>query len=204
MKNRITILSLILIQLIALSATAQFKTTIPLSDKVKQGTLSNGMTYYIMHNEEPKERASLYFVQNVGAILEEDSQNGLAHFLEHMLFNGSENFKPGELVEYFQSIGMHFGADANAHTGFNETVCDILLPKGDSENIQNGLLVIYDYAQGALLLETEIDRERKVIMAEKLSRDSASYRTFKSTLVFELPDTLIPYRFPIGTEEVFP
>jgi len=166
------------------------------------GRLQNGLRYVLMENHEPKNRVSMHLNVLAGSLNESQKEQGIAHFLEHMLFNGSENFKPGELIEYFQSIGMHFGADANAHTGFNETVYDVLLPQGDREDIQKGLLVLYDYAQGALLLETEIDRERKVIMSEKLSRDSASYRTFQSTLKFELPDTLIPYRFPIGKEEV--
>jgi len=166
------------------------------------GRLQNGLRYVLMENHEPKNRVSMHLDILAGSMNESENEQGVAHFLEHMLFNGSEHFKPGELVEYFQSIGMHFGADANAHTGFYETVYDILLPGGDKKNIQKGLLVLHDYAEGALLLETEIDRERKVILAEKLSRDSASYRTFKSTLKFEIPDTLVPYRLPIGTEEV--
>jgi zinc protease len=169
---------------------------------IEYGRLQNGLRYVLMENHEPKNRVSMHLNVLAGSLNESAEEQGLAHFLEHMLFNGSENFKPGELVEYFQSIGMHFGADANAHTGFNETVYDILLPNGDREDLQKGLLVLSDYAKGALLLETEIERERKVIMAEKLSRDSASYRTFKSTLKFELADTLIPHRLPIGTEEV--
>jgi len=169
---------------------------------VLYGRLQNGLRYVVMENREPKDRVSLHLNVLAGSLNESENERGVAHFLEHMLFNGSEHFKPGELVEYFQSIGMHFGADVNAHTGFNESVYDILLPKGDVEDIKKALLVLYDYAQGALLLETEINRERKVILAEKLSRDSASYRTFKATLKFELPDMLMPYRLPIGTEEV--
>jgi zinc protease len=119
-----------------------------------------------------------------------------------MVFCGSENFAPGELVKYFQNIGMQFGADANAHTGFYETVYDLLLPEGDEKNLKKGLLVMKDYAEGALLLESEIERERKVILAEKRTRDSASYRTFESTIQFELPDARISRRLPVGKEEI--
>ncbi len=137
-----------------------------------------------------------------GSMLETDTERGVAHFLEHMLFNGSDHFKPGELVKYFQSIGMQFGADANAHTGFYSTVYDIDLPEGDEKSLENGLLVLRDYAAGALILETEVDNERPVILSEKRTRDSVGFRTFESTFNFELPHALLPDRLPIGTEEV--
>ena len=129
-------------------------------------------------------------------------KGGVAHYLEHMLFNGSTHFKPDELVEYFQSIGMRFGSDANAHTGFFETVYDIFLPSGDSSSMDKGLLVLDDFARGALLLESEVERERGVILAEKRERDSVSYRTFEATLGFELQGSRLAQRLPIGTEEV--
>jgi zinc protease len=119
-----------------------------------------------------------------------------------MLFNGSTHFKPGELIKYFQKIGMQFGPDANAHTGFFETVYDILLPIGNRESIDEALLVLSDYADGASLLESEIDRERQVILSEKRERDSSAYRTSIATMAFELEGTLFPKRLPIGEEEV--
>lgn len=164
--------------------------------------LANGFRYVLMKNGQPEGRVSMHLNVQVGSVHETDRQQGLAHFLEHMLFNGSENFKPGELIKYFQSIGMEFGPDANAHTGFYETVYDIFLPDGKEDSLRKGLLVMKDYAQGALLLESEVERERKVILAEKRSRDSASYRTFVSSIQFELPQTRISRRLPIGTEEV--
>ena len=166
------------------------------------GRLTNGFRYALMNNAEPKNRVSMHLVVEAGSLNETDEEQGLAHFLEHMLFNGSTHFKPGELVKYFQNIGMQFGPDANAHTGFNQTVYDILLPDGSSGSISDGLLVLSDYADGALLLEEEIERERHVVLAEKRTRDSASYRTFVSTLSFELPDVRISKRLPIGREEV--
>ncbi|MBT9439806.1 MAG: insulinase family protein [Desulfobacterales bacterium] len=166
------------------------------------GKLPNGFRYVLMKNANPKDRVSLHLNVQVGSIYETDKQQGISHFLEHMLFCGSKHFKPGELVKYFQSIGMQFGHDANAHTGFYETVYDMLLPEGNKKSLEKGLVVMKDFAEGALLLQSEIDRERKVILAEKRTRDSASYRTFISVMKFLLPETRISKRFPIGEEEV--
>ncbi|MBF0224013.1 MAG: insulinase family protein [Desulfobacterales bacterium] len=163
--------------------------------------LSNGMGYILMPNNEPKDRVSMHLYIRVGSIYEKDNEQGVAHFLEHMLFCGTTNFKPGELIEYFQSIGMQFGPDANASTGFYQTVYDILLPKPDKESIENGLLVMKDFAEGALIPEAEVERERKVILAEKITRDSASYRTFLKTINFELDGAKPAKRLPIGKEE---
>jgi len=175
---------------------------LPLDAELVYGEFDNGFRYVLMQNQNPKDRVSMHLNIQAGSANETDNQQGLAHFLEHMLFNGSEHFKPGELVKYFQSIGMQFGADANAHTGFYETVYDIFLPDGHEDSFRKGLLVMQDYAKGALLLESEIERERKVILAEKRQRDSASYRTFVSGLMFELPDARITQRLPIGKEEI--
>jgi len=166
------------------------------------GRLPNGFRYILMENNRPEERVSLHLYVMAGSLNESDSQQGVAHFLEHMLFNGSTHFPPGELIRYFQSIGMQFGNDANAHTGFDETVYDIILPAGDEQHLKKGLLVIHDYAAGASLLEEEINRERSVILAEMRSRDTIGYRTFKTTLGFELPDLLVSQRMPIGKREV--
>lgn len=166
------------------------------------GSFDNGFRYVLMKNQEPADRVSMHLDIQAGSINETDSQQGVAHFLEHMLFCGSEHFAPGELVKYFQGIGMQFGPDANAHTGFSETVYDILLPDGDQQSLKQGLKVMRDYARGALLPEKEIDRERKVILAEKRTRDSASYRIFQSSIQFELPGTRVADRLPIGREIV--
>jgi len=166
------------------------------------GRLANGLRYALLVNREPKDRVSLHLNVQAGSMQETDEQQGLAHFLEHMLFNGSTHFKPGELVKFFKSIGMQWGADANAHTGFYETVYDVLLPKGDREHLEKGLTVLLDYAQGAFLLESEIKRERRVVLAEKRNRDSASFRTFESTLKFEFPEARISRRLPIGRSEI--
>ena len=169
---------------------------------VKFGRFDNGFRYVLMENNEPKDRVSLHLNVQSGSLHERENEQGLAHFLEHMLFNGSTHFPPGSLISYFQSIGMQLGPDANARTGFIDTIYDILLPAGDEKTIGQGLLVIEDYAQGALLLPEELESERKVVLAEMKNRDSAGYRTFVSTLQFEFPDAQISKRLPIGKENV--
>lgn len=166
------------------------------------GRLANGLRYVVVANHEPKNRVALYLDVQAGSLHETDKQRGVAHFLEHMLFNGTTNYPPGTLVEYFQSIGMGFGADTNAHTGFGETVYNLMLPSGDSKVLTEGFKVLADYARGALLLQSEVDRERGVILAEKRSRDSAATRVMKKQMQFDFSGTLVAERSPIGTEEV--
>ena len=166
-----------------------------------EGVLPNGFRYVLKENKEPKNRVAVYLDVQAGSFNESDSQRGYAHFLEHMLFNGSTHFKPGELVEYFQSIGMSFGGDTNAKTGFDATVYNIILPGGDRRQLEKGLLVMADYARGGLLLESEIERERGVILSEKRARDSAEYRTYVAGSEFALRGTLLPERMPIGVDE---
>ncbi len=169
---------------------------------LRYGRLENGFRYVLMKNTTPTDRVSIHLDVQAGSLNETENQRGLAHFLEHMLFQGSEHFPPGELVKYFQRIGMGFGPDANAHTSFTETVYDILLPDGEKSDLEEALVVIHDYAAGALLLPEEIDRERQVILAEKRTRDSVSYRTFVKTFRFEFPGARVAKRMPIGLEEV--
>jgi zinc protease len=162
------------------------------------GRLDNGFRYILKRNTEPENRVAMSLDIQAGSLNETEEQRGLAHFLEHMLFNGSTHFPPGKLIEYFQSIGMSFGGDTNAHTGYDETVYDIILPHGDKDDIEKGLLVFSDYARGALLLQSEIDRERGVILAEKRSRDSAGYRAHVKETEFSMKGTMVPERMPIG------
>jgi zinc protease len=166
------------------------------------GRLDNGLRYVIVPNQKPPGRVSMHLLVQAGSLHEQEDERGLAHYLEHMAFDGSTHFPPGELVKYFQRIGMNFGPDANAHTGFDETVYDILLPHGDEAHFREGLKVMRDYAEGALLLPAEIDKERGVIQAERRSRDSADYRTYIARLNFEYPELLLVKRLPIGLPEV--
>ena len=164
------------------------------------GRLDNGLRYVLLANREPRDRVALYLNVQAGSLHETDDQRGVAHYLEHMLFNGTTHYPPGTLVEYFQSIGMGFGADTNAHTSFDETVYNLLLPSGKPEVLAEGLKVLADYARGGLLRETEVERERGIILAEKRSRDSAESRVGKEQLRFDFAGTLVAERDPIGTE----
>ncbi len=166
------------------------------------GQLPNGFRYVLMPNKKPENRVSMHLNVAAGSIDEAENQRGLAHFLEHMMFCGSTHFKPGELIKYFQRIGMKFGPDANARTGFFNTRYDLDLPTGNRKSLSEGMLVLSDFAAGATILPSEVDRERSVILAEKRARDSVSYRTFVSTLRFELPDTRFSRRLPIGRKGV--
>jgi zinc protease len=165
------------------------------------GRLENGFRYVLMKNHEPKGRVAVYLDIQTGSLYETEEQRGIAHFLEHMVFNGSTHFPAGSLVDYFQSIGMSFGGDTNAHTGFDETVYHLLLPEASREEVDKGLLVISDYARGALLSEPEIERERGVILAEKRARDSVQYRTHEAGLAFSMRGSKVPERMPIGISE---
>ncbi len=167
-----------------------------------RGKLKNGFRYVLKKNHEPAHRVAIYLAVQAGSLNETDSQRGLAHFLEHMVFNGSTHFPPGSLVNYFQSLGMSFGGDTNARTTHDQTVYNIILPTGSEKDIESGFQVMADYARGALLLESEIDRERGIILAEKRTRDSAEYRTIVAGSDFAFRGTRYPERMPIGIQEI--
>ncbi len=175
---------------------------IPADPSVTFGVLENGVRYAIMPNGQPAKRVDMHLVVQSGSLQEREDQRGLAHFMEHIAFCGSTHFKPGELIHHFQRLGMSFGADANAHTGFDETVYDVHLPDGQEQNLRDGLRILRDFAGEALILQSEVDRERGVILAEKTARDSQSYRNLDAELNFYFPGSLIPLRLPIGTERV--
>lgn len=170
--------------------------------KVTFGGLDNGMRYAILPNPEPPDRISMRIYLDAGSLMETEEQRGLAHFMEHMAFNGTTHFAAGEMVEYFQRLGMAFGSDTNAHTSYDETVYKLELPKPEEKTIREGMQLLRDYADGMLLSDEEIEKERGVILSEKLSRDSVEYRTMMAGLEFALPDSLISTRSPIGTREV--
>ncbi len=166
------------------------------------GTLDNGVRYVILPNKYPMPgRASLRLYMNAGSLMEEDDQQGMAHFLEHMAFNGSKNFPAGTMVEKFQRLGMGFGADTNAHTSFKETVYKLELPRVDEKMLGEGLQLFRDDLDGMLLEAKEIDRERGVILSEKLARDSVEMRIMEDEYHYLMPDALIGRRLPIGTEK---
>ena len=175
---------------------------IPADPAVKWGLLENGLRYAILPNAEPPNRVSMRLFVDAGSLMENDDQQGLAHFLEHMAFNGTKNFPAGEMVEYFQRLGMGFGNHTNAHTSFNETVYKLELPNSDAAMIDEGMKLFRDYADGMLLLAGEIDEERGIILSEKRDRDSVSWRTFVEQIKFAFPEQRLSSRMPIGTDEV--
>jgi zinc protease len=166
------------------------------------GILPNGLRYVIRANHEPKARASLRLLVEAGALEEKEDQRGLAHFLEHMAFNGSEHYAPKTLVEFFQRMGMNFGGDTNASTGFNRTLYLLELPDTKEATLAEGLRVFSDYENSLLLRPEEIDKERGIILSEKRARDDVGFRTLVAQYNFMLHDTLLPKRFPIGDAEV--
>jgi len=166
------------------------------------GTLPNGLRYIIYPNSEPPKRVSLRLHIASGSLMEADDQQGLAHFLEHMVFNGSKNFKADELVPIMQRMQIAFGADVNAHTSFDETAYMLDIPDLADDAIKLGFTVMRDYADGALLDTSEIDKERGVILSEQISRDTVSSRIMEQQFSKILPDSLIAKRFPIGKEDV--
>ncbi|WP_343615685.1 insulinase family protein [Flavobacterium sp.] len=186
MKTKLILAHFLLLGLSQVSA--QFKTTFPLPKEVVHGTLPNGMQYFIMHNEWPKDRADFYFVQNVGAILENDDQDGLAHFLEHMAFNGTEHFKGKGIINMLEKQGVSFGKDINAYTAYDETVYNISnVPSQNKTLLDSCMYVLHDWSGSLLLANNEIDAERGVIREEWRTRRNADYRTGEkiNKVVFE-------------------
>ncbi|MFO8148084.1 MAG: insulinase family protein, partial [Gillisia sp.] len=139
---------------------------IPTDPNVKIGKLENGLTYYIRNNGKPEDKVELRLAINAGSILENEDQQGLAHFVEHMNFNGTTNFEKNELVDYLQSIGVKFGADLNAYTGFDETVYILPIPSDNPETLEKGFQILEDWAHNALMTDKDIDEERGVVMEE--------------------------------------
>jgi len=180
----------------------QEKSDLKPEGKAIYGALDNGLRYVIFPSKVPiPGRASMRLYMNAGSLMEENDQQGMAHFLEHMAFNGSKHFPPGTMVERFQRLGMGFGADTNAHTSFKETVYKLELPRVDEAMLSEALQLFRDDLDGMLLEEKEIDRERGVILSEKLARDSVEERIELDEFHFAMPDALISSRFPIGLEE---
>ena len=160
------------------SAVAQMNQPIPVDPEVRTGKLENGMTYYIRHNEKPKGQADFYILHDVGAIQENDSQQGLAHFLEHMAFNGTKNLPGKQLTEYLETVGVKFGANLNAGTSWDYTVYNISdVPTSRQGIIDSALLILHDWSHFIALEPKEIDSERGVIMEELRTRDGASWRS---------------------------
>ncbi len=176
---------------------------IPINPEAKVGKLDNGLTYYIRKNTKPENRLELRLAVNAGSILEDDDQLGLAHFTEHMAFNGTENFEKNELVNYLQSIGVKFGADLNAYTSFDETVYMIQsIPTDKEEIIEKGFQILADWAHGVTFEDEEIDKERGVVVEEWRRGRGANQRMRDKWFPIVFESSHYADRLPIGTKDI--
>lgn len=188
---------------IALAREVDLEAPLPVDPAIaRMGVLENGMTYWIRPNQTPPGKVGLLLHIASGSLNETEEQRGVAHFLEHMAFNGSENFGPGEVVKFFESLGMQYGSDQNAMTSFGQTTYILYLPDNKKETVEKGLLYLSDVAFRLSLLPEEIDRERGVILEEARARSGAGMRLMEQILPILAPGSLLSQRIPIGLEEV--
>lgn len=180
----------------------QLDAVIPVGPQVKVGKLANGLTYYIQRNARPEHKLELRLVVKAGSILEDDDQRGLAHFVEHMAFNGSTNFRKHELVSYLQSIGVGFGADLNAYTSFDETVYILPIPTDKPQNVTRAFQVLEDWAHGVSFDTDAIDKERGIILEEARLGKGAADRMGKQIYPRLFNGSRYAERLPIGREDV--
>jgi zinc protease len=193
-----------LLLLVATVATmAQQNPPLPVDPEVRTGKLENGLTYYIRNNGQPENRADFYIAQKVGSMQEEDNQAGLAHFLEHMAFNGTKNFPGKSMLNYLQDNGIKFGTNINAYTSFDETVYFMTnIPTTNQNLMDSALLVLHDWSNAIALEEEEIEKERGVIREEWRTRGGAQQRLWDQLLPKMYPDSKYAKRMPIGSIEV--
>jgi zinc protease len=202
-KSLFRLISLSLLLVLAANLGAQQMQPLPMDPKVRYGKLDNGLTYYIRANTEPKQRAEFYIAQNVGAILENDNQNGLAHFLEHMAFNGTKNFPGKGIITFLEKHGVKFGENVNAYTDLDETVYNLSnVPTVQETVVDSALLVLHDWSSFLTLDGKEIDDERGVIMEEWRTRSGADSRMWKETNKIKFPGSQYGIRDIIGDTAV--
>ncbi len=170
--------------------------------KLESEILPNGMVVAVFKNSEPPNRVSMRLLVKRGSVYESESERGLAHFIEHMAFNGTKRFPSGDMVEYFQRLGMAFGADTNAHTGFTETVYKIDMPEVSDKLVDDGLMLLRDYCDSMIFAPESIENERSVIIAEKNSRDTQDYRKAVKEIEHTFSGSIFAKRMPIGEESV--
>ena len=196
-------LSIALVAIASFVSLAQdLKAKLPNDPDVVTGTLPNGLTYYIRNNHKPENKVELRLAVKAGSILENDDQRGLAHFMEHMNFNGTKNFKKNDLVSYLQSIGVQFGADLNAYTAFDQTVFILPIPTDKPGNLEKGFQIIEDWAHNALLTDTDIDEERGVVLEESRLGKGAEDRMMKKYFPKLAEGSLYADRLPIGKDDI--
>jgi zinc protease len=176
--------------------------SLSIDNKVKVGKLENGLTYYIRFNKKPEKKVELRLVLNVGSIMEDDDQQGLAHMAEHMAFNGTKNFKKNDIVSYLQSIGVEFGGDLNAYTGFDETVYILPIPTDQPGNLEKGFQILEDWAHQVTYLDEDINSERGIILEESRLGKSADERMFKKVYPELFKGSKYASRLPIGVDSI--
>ncbi|GAB3467325.1 insulinase family protein [Massilia terrae] len=200
--SRTVLAAILCAQALASSAAQRPDDPIPVGPQVKVGKLANGLTYYIMHNARPEHKLELRLIVKAGSALEDEDQQGLAHFTEHMAFNGSTHFKRNELFSYLESIGVKNGADLNAYTSFDETVYMLPIPTDRTENVATGFQVLEDWAHGLTLNPADIDKERNVVLEELRLNKGAGDRISKVTMPKIFNGSRYAERLPIGKEEI--
>jgi zinc protease len=190
--------------LLSLSATAQVQldTVLPIDAHVKVGHLDNGLTYYIRQNAQPAKKVELRLVVNAGSVLEDENQRGLAHFCEHMAFNGTKHFQKNDLVSFLQSIGVQFGADLNAYTGFDETVYILPIPTDRPGNLDTGFMILEDWAHNVSYTTQDINEERPVILEESRMGKGAAQRMRDKYFPTLFSGSLYAERLPIGLDSI--
>ncbi|MGD2174426.1 MAG: pitrilysin family protein, partial [Candidatus Brocadiaceae bacterium] len=176
--------------------------SLPVDPAVHMIQLPNGLECWLREHGTPPDRLGVWMHVDSGSLNEADGQRGLAHFLEHMAFNGSEHFPPGELVKYFESIGLRFGQHQNAFTGFDQTVYTLALPDTKRDTIAKGMLCMSDYAFRLSLLPEEVEKEKGVVLEEVRARKGPGQRIIEKLLPIILPGSRVAERLPIGKEEV--
>ncbi|HBH47569.1 MAG TPA: insulinase family protein, partial [Bacteroidales bacterium] len=175
---------------------------LPVDEKVRIGKLENGFTYYIRQNNKPENRIEMRLAVNAGSLQETDEQQGLAHLLEHMAFNGTKHFEKNDIIEYLQSIGVRFGPDLNAYTFFDETVYMLTIPSDSAELVDKGFLIMEDWAFNQTLDGNEIDKERGVVIEEWRLGQGPMQRLRDKTLPVLFHESRYAERLPIGKKEV--
>src|ERR1017187_9742132 len=183
-------------------STTDLNAPIPMDPNVRIGKLSNGMTYYIMRNTKPEHRAEFRLAVNVGSTQENDDQQGLAHFTEHMAFNGTTHFAKNELIDYIESIGSKFGADLNAYTSFDETVYMLQIPTDSATIVDKAFVIFEDWAHNLSFDHTEIDKERGVVVEEWRLGQGANERMRRQYWPTLFKDSRYAERLPIGKKHI--
>ncbi|MEE8148116.1 MAG: pitrilysin family protein, partial [Longimicrobiales bacterium] len=202
---RLSVLVLLVVGLASPSALMAWQgpdgqSVVPVDPTVTLGSLPNGLTYYVRANDQPENRAELWLIVNAGSVLEDDDQRGLAHFVEHMAFNGTEHFEKQALVDYLESIGMRFGPSINAFTSFDETWYTLRVPTDDPEILETGLQILEDWAHGVAFEPEEVDKERGVVVEEWRRGLGARQRIQDKQFPTLFKDSRYAERLPIGSE----